>query len=82
MTILESIRQPRDLKALSEAELGELSEEIGEFPDRVGVTGVDGPADIGLTPVEIAGRIGASRAGGQERQSPGEPSEKQREQQS
>ncbi|WP_326756068.1 1-deoxy-D-xylulose-5-phosphate synthase [Streptomyces hirsutus] len=31
MTILESIRQPRDLKALSEAELGELSEEIREF---------------------------------------------------
>ncbi|UUU26312.1 1-deoxy-D-xylulose-5-phosphate synthase [Streptomyces sp. DSM 40750] len=31
MTILESIRQPRDLKALSEAELGELAEEIREF---------------------------------------------------
>ncbi|MEU5113534.1 1-deoxy-D-xylulose-5-phosphate synthase [Streptomyces longwoodensis] len=31
MTILESIRQPRDLKALSEAELRELSEEIREF---------------------------------------------------
>ena len=31
MTILESIRGPRDLKALSEAELGELSEEIREF---------------------------------------------------
>ncbi len=31
MTILESIRQPRDLKALSEAELGELSDEIREF---------------------------------------------------
>ncbi|MFC8393281.1 MULTISPECIES: 1-deoxy-D-xylulose-5-phosphate synthase [unclassified Streptomyces] len=31
MTILESIRQPRDLKALSEAELGELSHEIREF---------------------------------------------------
>ncbi|GAB2830013.1 hypothetical protein GCM10027073_67950 [Streptomyces chlorus] len=38
-------------------------------------------ADIGLTPVEIAGRIGASLAVGQERQSPSEPSEKQREQQ-
>ncbi|MDX3585841.1 1-deoxy-D-xylulose-5-phosphate synthase [Streptomyces europaeiscabiei] len=31
MTILESIRQPRDLKALTEAELGELAEEIREF---------------------------------------------------
>ena len=31
MTILESIRQPRDLKALSEAEVGELSGEIREF---------------------------------------------------
>lgn len=31
MTILESIRQPRDLKALSEAELRELAEEIREF---------------------------------------------------
>ncbi|MET9130379.1 1-deoxy-D-xylulose-5-phosphate synthase [Streptomyces antibioticus] len=31
MTILENIRQPRDLKALSEPELGRLSEEIREF---------------------------------------------------
>ncbi|MFH8933254.1 1-deoxy-D-xylulose-5-phosphate synthase [Streptomyces griseosporeus] len=31
MTILENIRGPRDLKALSEAELGELTEEIREF---------------------------------------------------
>ncbi|KOT28400.1 1-deoxy-D-xylulose-5-phosphate synthase [Streptomyces caelestis] len=31
VTILENIRQPRDLKALSEAELGELSHEIREF---------------------------------------------------
>ncbi|MGW1321658.1 1-deoxy-D-xylulose-5-phosphate synthase [Streptomyces antibioticus] len=31
MTILENIRQPRDLKALSEPELGQLSEEIREF---------------------------------------------------
>ncbi|MFF9768138.1 1-deoxy-D-xylulose-5-phosphate synthase [Streptomyces sp. NPDC014636] len=31
MTILETIRGPRDLKALSEAELGELSEDIREF---------------------------------------------------
>ncbi|MER5528528.1 1-deoxy-D-xylulose-5-phosphate synthase [Streptomyces sp. NPDC002677] len=31
MTILETIRGPRDLKALSEAELHELSEEIREF---------------------------------------------------
>ncbi|MDR3081177.1 MAG: 1-deoxy-D-xylulose-5-phosphate synthase, partial [Streptomyces sp.] len=31
MTILENIRGPRDLKALSEAELGELSEEIRTF---------------------------------------------------
>ncbi|EPH42220.1 1-deoxy-D-xylulose-5-phosphate synthase [Streptomyces aurantiacus] len=31
MTILETIRGPRDLKALSEAELGELAEEIREF---------------------------------------------------
>ncbi|WP_079084033.1 1-deoxy-D-xylulose-5-phosphate synthase [Streptomyces longwoodensis] len=31
MTILESIRQPRDLKALSDAELRELSTEIREF---------------------------------------------------
>ncbi|MFJ6726442.1 1-deoxy-D-xylulose-5-phosphate synthase [Streptomyces sp. NPDC091281] len=31
MSILENIRQPRDLKALSETELGELSEEIREF---------------------------------------------------
>jgi 1-deoxy-D-xylulose-5-phosphate synthase len=31
VTILESIRQPRDLKALTEAELGELAEEIREF---------------------------------------------------
>ncbi|MEU3663272.1 1-deoxy-D-xylulose-5-phosphate synthase [Streptomyces sp. NPDC032940] len=31
MTILESIRGPRDLKALSEAQLGELSDEIRDF---------------------------------------------------
>ncbi|MEV5430409.1 1-deoxy-D-xylulose-5-phosphate synthase [Streptomyces sp. NPDC052701] len=31
MTILETIRGPRDLKALSEAELGELAGEIREF---------------------------------------------------
>ncbi|MEU6810200.1 1-deoxy-D-xylulose-5-phosphate synthase [Streptomyces sp. NPDC046831] len=31
MTILETIRGPRELKALSEAELGELSDEIREF---------------------------------------------------
>ncbi|MEV0977452.1 1-deoxy-D-xylulose-5-phosphate synthase [Streptomyces sp. NPDC049915] len=31
MTILENVRQPRDLKALSEAELSELSDEIREF---------------------------------------------------
>ncbi|MET7318828.1 1-deoxy-D-xylulose-5-phosphate synthase [Streptomyces thermodiastaticus] len=31
MTILESIRGPRDLKALSETELGELSDEIRHF---------------------------------------------------
>ncbi|MET9822523.1 1-deoxy-D-xylulose-5-phosphate synthase [Streptomyces sp. NPDC006349] len=31
MTILETIRGPRDLKALSEAELGELSDEIRDF---------------------------------------------------
>ncbi|GAB2916125.1 1-deoxy-D-xylulose-5-phosphate synthase [Streptomyces heilongjiangensis] len=31
MTILESIRQPRDVKALTEAELGALAEEIREF---------------------------------------------------
>ncbi|MCM3265567.1 1-deoxy-D-xylulose-5-phosphate synthase [Streptomyces thermoviolaceus] len=31
MTILESIRRPRDLKALSETELGELSDEIRHF---------------------------------------------------
>ncbi|MFC9930406.1 1-deoxy-D-xylulose-5-phosphate synthase [Streptomyces sp. NPDC127190] len=31
MTILETIREPRDLKALSEAELGELSREIRDF---------------------------------------------------
>ncbi|MBQ0878439.1 1-deoxy-D-xylulose-5-phosphate synthase [Streptomyces rochei] len=31
MTILENIRGPRDLKALSEAELGELSDEIRDF---------------------------------------------------
>ncbi|MEF9907864.1 transketolase C-terminal domain-containing protein [Streptomyces sp. P9-A2] len=40
------------------------------------------PAEIGPTPVEAAGRIGASPAVGQERQSPGEPSEEQREEQS
>ncbi|MGW2297963.1 1-deoxy-D-xylulose-5-phosphate synthase [Streptomyces violaceorubidus] len=31
MTILENIRGPRDLKTLSEAELGELSDEIRDF---------------------------------------------------
>ncbi|MFF8946791.1 1-deoxy-D-xylulose-5-phosphate synthase [Streptomyces sp. NPDC014864] len=31
MTILETVRGPRDLKALSEAELAELSDEIREF---------------------------------------------------
>ncbi|MEU9517005.1 1-deoxy-D-xylulose-5-phosphate synthase [Streptomyces sp. NPDC048224] len=31
MTILENIRGPRDLKALSETELGELSDEIRDF---------------------------------------------------
>ncbi|WP_405997408.1 1-deoxy-D-xylulose-5-phosphate synthase [Streptomyces sp. NBC_00829] len=31
MTILETIRGPRDLKALTETELGELTEEIREF---------------------------------------------------
>ncbi|WP_229868815.1 1-deoxy-D-xylulose-5-phosphate synthase N-terminal domain-containing protein, partial [Streptomyces chryseus] len=31
MTILESIRGPRDLKGLTEAEIGQLSSEIREF---------------------------------------------------
>ncbi len=31
MTILENIRGPRDLKALSEGQLGELAAEIREF---------------------------------------------------
>ncbi|MEW1602883.1 1-deoxy-D-xylulose-5-phosphate synthase N-terminal domain-containing protein [Streptomyces sp. NPDC093808] len=55
MTILESIRQPRDLKALSEAELGELADEIREFlVHAVARTGGHLGPDLGVVELTIA----------------------------
>ncbi|MEH0574022.1 1-deoxy-D-xylulose-5-phosphate synthase [Streptomyces sp. B21-108] len=55
MTILENIRQPRDLKALSEAELGELSEEIREFlVHAVARTGGHLGPNLGVVELSIA----------------------------
>ncbi|MDX3130142.1 1-deoxy-D-xylulose-5-phosphate synthase [Streptomyces europaeiscabiei] len=55
MTILESIRQPRDLKALTEAELGELAEEIREFlVHAVARTGGHLGPNLGVVELSIA----------------------------
>ncbi|MEW2420613.1 1-deoxy-D-xylulose-5-phosphate synthase [Streptomyces nigra] len=55
MTILESIRGPRDLKALSEAELGELSDEIREFlVHAVARTGGHLGPNLGVVELSIA----------------------------
>ncbi|MCZ7456783.1 hypothetical protein [Streptomyces sp. WMMC940] len=57
MTILEHIRGPRDLEALTEAELDEPAEEPREFLAPAGRAEV--PADVRLTPVDIAGAVAA-----------------------
>ncbi|MEU9447001.1 1-deoxy-D-xylulose-5-phosphate synthase [Streptomyces sp. NPDC048304] len=55
MTILENIRGPRDLKALSEAQLGELSEEIREFlVQAVSRTGGHLGPNLGVVELSIA----------------------------
>ncbi|QKW30326.1 1-deoxy-D-xylulose-5-phosphate synthase [Streptomyces seoulensis] len=55
MTILESIRGPRDLKALSEAELGELSDEIRDFLVRaVARTGGHLGPNLGVVELTVA----------------------------
>lgn len=55
MTILENIRGPRDLKALSESELGELSEEIREFlVHAVARTGGHLGPNLGVVELSIA----------------------------
>ncbi|WP_030992745.1 1-deoxy-D-xylulose-5-phosphate synthase [Streptomyces sp. NRRL WC-3744] len=55
MTMLENIRGPRDLKALSEAELGELSEEIREFlVHAVSRTGGHLGPNLGVVELSIA----------------------------
>jgi 1-deoxy-D-xylulose-5-phosphate synthase len=55
VTILENIRTPRDLKALSEAELGELSEEIREFlVQAVARTGGHLGPNLGVVELSIA----------------------------
>ncbi|TQE19926.1 1-deoxy-D-xylulose-5-phosphate synthase [Streptomyces ipomoeae] len=55
MTILENIRQPRDLKALTEAELGELAEEIREFlVHAVARTGGHLGPNLGVVELSIA----------------------------
>ncbi|WP_308019713.1 1-deoxy-D-xylulose-5-phosphate synthase [Streptomyces sp. SP2-10] len=55
MTILENIRGPRDLKALSEAELGELSEEIREFlVNAVSRTGGHLGPNLGVVELTVA----------------------------
>ncbi|MEU3860800.1 1-deoxy-D-xylulose-5-phosphate synthase [Streptomyces sp. NPDC028722] len=55
MTILESIRGPRDLKALSEARLGELAEEIREFlVQAVSRTGGHLGPNLGVVELSVA----------------------------
>ncbi|ELS58124.1 1-deoxy-D-xylulose-5-phosphate synthase [Streptomyces viridochromogenes] len=55
MTILENIRGPRDLKALSETELGELSDEIREFlVHAVARTGGHLGPNLGVVELSIA----------------------------
>ncbi|MEU7411183.1 1-deoxy-D-xylulose-5-phosphate synthase [Streptomyces sp. NPDC042638] len=55
MTILESIRGPRDLKALSEAELGELSDEIRAFlVNAVSRTGGHLGPNLGVVELSVA----------------------------
>ncbi|MGW0705483.1 1-deoxy-D-xylulose-5-phosphate synthase [Streptomyces sp. NPDC002643] len=55
MTILENIRQPRDLKALTEADLGELAEEIREFlVHAVARTGGHLGPNLGVVELSIA----------------------------
>ncbi|MBB5929525.1 1-deoxy-D-xylulose-5-phosphate synthase [Streptomyces echinatus] len=55
MTILENIRGPRDVKALSEAELGELSEEIREFlVNAVSRTGGHLGPNLGVVELTVA----------------------------
>ncbi|MYR23135.1 1-deoxy-D-xylulose-5-phosphate synthase N-terminal domain-containing protein, partial [Streptomyces sp. SID6137] len=55
MTILETIRQPRDLKGLSGAELGVLAEEIREFlVQAVSRTGGHLGPNLGVVELTIA----------------------------
>ncbi|MFB0620629.1 1-deoxy-D-xylulose-5-phosphate synthase [Streptomyces sp. AGS-58] len=55
MTILESIRGPRDLKALSEAKLGGLAEEIREFlVQAVSRTGGHLGPNLGVVELSVA----------------------------
>ncbi|MFJ6386160.1 1-deoxy-D-xylulose-5-phosphate synthase [Streptomyces sp. NPDC091972] len=55
MTILENIRGPRDLKALSESDLGELAEEIREFlVHAVARTGGHLGPNLGVVELSIA----------------------------
>ncbi|MFG3102474.1 1-deoxy-D-xylulose-5-phosphate synthase [Streptomyces sp. NPDC048182] len=55
MTILESIRGPRDLKALSAAELGELTAEIRDFlVDAVARTGGHLGPNLGVVELTVA----------------------------
>ncbi|MFF1407384.1 1-deoxy-D-xylulose-5-phosphate synthase [Streptomyces sp. NPDC058294] len=55
MTILESIRGPRDLKALPEARLGELAEEIREFlVQAVSRTGGHLGPNLGVVELSVA----------------------------
>ncbi|MFI6208253.1 1-deoxy-D-xylulose-5-phosphate synthase [Streptomyces sp. NPDC051041] len=55
MSLLENIRGPRDLKALSEAELGELSREIREFLVRaVARTGGHLGPNLGVVELTVA----------------------------
>ncbi|MGB8945706.1 MAG: 1-deoxy-D-xylulose-5-phosphate synthase [Streptomyces sp.] len=55
MTILESIRGPRDLKALTEAELDELAEEVREFlVHAVARTGGHLGPNLGVVELSIA----------------------------
>ncbi|MYZ11311.1 1-deoxy-D-xylulose-5-phosphate synthase, partial [Streptomyces sp. SID2999] len=55
MTILESIRGPRDLKALSQDDLGELSAEVREFlVEAVSRTGGHLGPNLGVVELTIA----------------------------
>ncbi|MFE0089685.1 hypothetical protein [Streptomyces sp. NPDC058991] len=71
MTTLEHIRGARDLEALTETELDEPAEETREFLTHSGRAG--GPADVGLTPVDIAGALVAALARGGQAEAPASP---------